>query len=229
MIPALHELAAAFQLQNPSVLVEVQGSDTANGWEDLRGGRADIAAVSWWEESTPAPEGYHLVPVARDAIAVVVHPSNPITNLTALQLRALFAGEILDWPALGGVEGEPMIVSREEGSGTRAAFEFRIMGERRVTLNAVVMPTTQAVVDYVAAHRLAVGYVTSDSVDRRVSVVPIEGLAPNSQTVAAGYHLVRTLYLATHAPPLHPVQAFLDFANSSAGLEGWGKHFTPIR
>ena len=85
---------------------------------------------------------YRLIPVARDGIAVIVHPRNPITNVTALQLRALFGGEVLDWAALGGIEGEPAIVSREDGSGTRGAFEARVMGDQRVTLNALVMPTT---------------------------------------------------------------------------------------
>jgi phosphate transport system substrate-binding protein len=226
MAPALHELAAAFQAQNPNVLVEVQGGDTANGWEDLRAGRSEVAALSWWDPANAPPDGYRLIPVAKDAIAVVVQPSNPITGVTALQLRALFGGEILDWAALGGEQGEPVIVSREDGSGTRAAFESLVMGDRRVTLNALVMPTTRAVVDYVASHRSSVGYLSLDAVDSRVRVIPVEGFLPDKGSAASGaYHLTRMLYLAVREPGSPGLQAFLDFAASPAGLAIWRKHY----
>ncbi len=230
MTPALRELAATFQAANPNILIEVEGGDTANGWEDLRARRSDVAALSWWDEAKPAPDGYRLVPVARDAVAVIVHPSNPITNVTALQLRALFGGEILDWPALGGEAGEPSIVSREDGSGTRAAFEARVMGDRRVTLNALVMPTTEAVVEYVAEHRPAVGYCSADAADGSVRIVPVEGLLPEGEAGATdGYHLSRVLYLAAREPLSPQVQTFLDFATSSSAAEVWNRHFSSIR
>ncbi len=228
MSPALTELAAAFQSQNPSVLLEVQGSDTANGLADLRAGRAEIAALSWWDEAKAVPKGVRLVPVARDAIAIIVHPRNPISDVTALQLRALFAGEILDWHALGGEPGEPVIVSREDGSGTRAAFEARVMGDRRVTLNAIVMPTSRAVVDYVASHRLAVGYVTLNAVDSRVAAAPVESLAPTRETLQSGaYYLIRPLYLAINEPPSTHAQAFLDFVAGPAQQAAWARPHSP--
>ncbi len=230
MTPALNELAAAFQAQNPNVLVEVQGGDTAIGWEDLQAGRAEVAALSWWDGAASAPEGYRLIPVAQDAVAVIVHPRNPITNLTSLQLRALFAGEILDWASLGGEQAEPVIVSREDGSGTRTAFESRVMGDRRVTLNALIMPTTQAVADYVATHRAAVGYLSIDAVDNRVRAVPVEGLAPSSSTAAGdAYHVTRMLYLAVREPLSPGLQAFVDFAQSPGSIAIWDKHYVALR
>lgn len=237
MRPALQEMAAAFQAANPNFLIEVQRGDTANGWEALRGGRADVAALSYWDETQPAPQGYRLIPMARDAVAVIVHPSNPISNVTALQLRALFGGEILDWAALAGTtvggaapgEDEPVIVSREDGSGTRTVFEARVMGDRRVTLNAIVMPTTQAVVDYVAGHRLAVAYMTLDAVDDRVRVVPVEGLSPAKNGATSGYYLTRILYLAARAPGSAAVRAFLEFAQGETGQQIWSTHYLGLR
>ena len=185
--------------------------------------------MSWWDEAKALPEGYRLVRVARDAIAVIVHPRNPITNVTTLQLRALFGGEVLDWAGLGGPEGEPQIVSREDGSGTRQSFEARIMGDRRVTLNALVMPATGAVVDYVAAHRLAAGYVSLDAVDDRVRAVPVEGLLPSKQAAASGaYHLTRILYLAAREPSSPGASVFLEFAEGAEGQLVWAKHHVPL-
>ena len=230
MAPVLRELAAAFQEKNPNVLVEVQGGGSTVGWDEVRADRVEMAALSWWDEGMSIPEGFRLTPVGRDAIAVIVHAQNPITNVTALQLRALFAGEILEWSALSDMTGEPAIVSREDGSGTRAAFEARIMGGQRVTLNALVMPTTEAMVDYVATHRLAVGYVSPNAADDRVNVVPVEGLLPSSEAVHTGaYTVMRLLYLAAPEPPSPAAQAFLDFVQDPIAQSIIGEHHVPMR
>jgi len=230
LAPALHELAAAFQTRNPNVLLEVAGGGTSVGLAELRAGRVDIAALSWWDETATGREGLRLAPVARDAVAVVVHPSNPISNVTTLQLRALFGGEILDWAAFGAGTGEPAIVSREDGSGTRAAFEARIMGGQRVTLNALVMPTTQAIIEYVGTHALSAGYVSLDAANDVVRVVPLEGLLPSTESIQSGaYYLTRVLYLAAQEPPAPEEQAFLDFAQGAVGQEIIGRHYAQVR
>ncbi len=227
---ALRELAAEFQATNPNVLVEIRGGGSTVGWDELRAGRVEMAALSWWDEGSTAPEGHRLTPVGRDAVAAIVHPQNPISNATTLQLRALFGGEILEWSTLGVFTGEPAIVSREDGSGTRAAFETLIMGGRRVTLNALVMPTSEAMVDYVATHRLAVGYVAPNAADDRVKVVPVEGLLPSTEAVRSGsYHMARVLYLAVREPPPAAAQAFLDFVESPVGQSIIGKYHVPLR
>lgn len=230
MAPALHELAAAFQVTQPNVLVEVRGGGSTVGWDELRADRVEMAALSWWDEGETVPEGHRLTPVGRDAVAAIVNPQNPISNATTLQLRALFGGEILEWSTLGGFAGEPAIVSREDGSGTRAAFETLIMAGHRVTLNALVMPTSEAMVDYVATHRLAVGYVAPKTADDRVKIVPVEGLLPSTEAVLAGsYHMTRVLYLAVREPPPAAAQAFLDFVEGPTGQSIIGKYHVPLR
>jgi phosphate transport system substrate-binding protein len=220
LAPVLGELAAALQEENPNLLVEVQGGGTKIGWDELRAGRVDVASLSHWDETQAVPDGFQLIPIARDGIAVIVHPRNPISNVTALQLRSLFGGEVLEWRGLGGIEGEPQIISREDGSGTRAAFEARVMGGQRVTLNALVMPSTSAVVDYVASHPLSVGYVSASAVDDRVRVVPVEGLLPSRTDIRSGaYYLARTLYLAAREQLTSQVRALVDFVASPAGQE----------
>lgn len=230
MAPMLHEMATAFQATKPNVLVETRASGSTVGWDELRADRVEMAALSWWDEGRTVPEGYRLIPVGRDAVAAIVNPQNPISNTTTLQLRALFGGEILEWSTLGDLEGEPAIVSREDGSGTRAAFESLIMGGHRVTLNAIVMPTSEAMVDYVATHRLAVGYVTANAADDRVKIWPVEGLLPSAEAARAGsYHLTRVLYLAMREPPTAAGQAFLDFIEGPTGQLIIGKYHKPLR
>ena len=216
--PTLNDLAAAYQTGHPQTVVEVHGGGTAIGIQELRGKEIDLATVSWKADDEETPADLNVNPIARDGLAIIVNPQNTITNVTSLQLRALYRGEILDWGALGGAGGEPIVISREDGSGSRAAFETLAMGGERVTLNALVMPTSQAVVDYVASHRNAVGYVSTGVMTDTVRAVPLEDIPPTTATVRAGeYRLGRVLYLYAPQPATPEIQAFLDFVLSPAG------------
>jgi len=230
MTPVLHDLAKAYQSSHSNVLVSIQEDGSAVGLSELQAGGIDLAALSWRPEGEKLPAGLQAVPIARDAIAIVVHPHNTLPGLTMLQIRALYRGETLDWAALGGPAGEPVIISREDGSGTRAAFETLVMGGDRVTLNALVMPGTQAVIDYVASHRAAIGYASMAALTDQVRAVLVEGVDPTPANVRAGsYHLTRPLYLCTPAPVPAETQDFLDFVLSPVGQAIIARHHVPLR
>ena len=228
--PTLNELASAYQAGHPQTVVEVLGGGTAIGIQELRGKEIDLAAVSWKADDKEASADLNVVPIARDGLAIIVNPQNTITNVTSLQLRALYRGETLDWGAIGGSGGEPVVISREDGSGSRTAFEALAMDGERVTLNALVMPTSQAVVDYVAAHRNAVGYVSTGVLTDTVRAVPLEDIPPTTATVRAGeYRLGRVLYLYALQPATPEIQAFLDFVLSPAGQAIVSRRLAPMR
>ena len=230
MRPVLEELAGAYQATHPNVQFQIRGGGSVLGLQDLRAGKADIAAVSWKAEGEPVPTSVQAAPIARDGIVVLVHPSNRVPGLTLLQLRALYRGETLDWATLGGPSGEPVVISREDGSGDRQAFESLVMGGDRVTLNALVMPTAQAVVDYVARHPAAVGYVSMAQLRDDARTLPIEEVAPTPQQVQAGaYHLSRLIYFYVNISSSPAVRDFLNFVLSPAGQAVVGRHHVPLR
>jgi phosphate transport system substrate-binding protein len=228
--PTLDALAAAFQTEHPHTVVEVRGGGTSIGIQELRDGEIALAAVSWKAKTDELPDDMQAIPLARDGLAIIVNPQNTITNVTSLQLRALYRGETLDWGAIGGSGGEPIVISREDGSGSRAAFETLAMDGERVTLNALVMPTSQAVVDYVASHRNAVGYVSTGLLTDTVRAVPVEEIAAAAVTVGSGeYPLARMLYLYAPRPAPPQAQAFLDFVLSPAGQAIVSRRLAPVR
>jgi phosphate transport system substrate-binding protein len=121
-------------------------------------------------------------------------------------------------------------VSREEGSGTRMGFEALVMEGRQVTPLAVVASSSQAMVEYVASHPNAIGYVSVGYVSPEVKALKIEGELPTPETAGRGsYPLTRELWLVTSAPPSEPVQGFVNFALGPAGQQIVGQRYGRIR
>jgi phosphate transport system substrate-binding protein len=193
----------------------VEGRGSLLGIELVRQGEVDIGMASWKESEDPA---LWSTPIALDGIAIVVHPQNRVEGLTMLQLKSIFFGRVWDWRDVRGQAREIVPVSREDGSGTRAVFEELVMEGQRVTPTAVVMPSSQAVVEYVAEHPEAIGYVSMGYLSQRVKVLEIEEVAPTPESVRQGaYHLLRPLYLMTRREPTGETKSFIDFILSPTG------------
>jgi phosphate transport system substrate-binding protein len=224
MQPLMENLGQAYTEQQEYVTVDVQGGGTRLGIALARENRIDIGTASRkptaGEEKDPETEAKRLwwTAIAQDGIALVVHPQNAVVGLTLPQARDIFFGRVLDWEEIGGIPGEIVVVSREDGSGTRQVFEERIMEEKRVTLTAIVMPSSEAVVEYVARHPTAIGYVSMGYLSPQVKALPVEGVSPTPEDIQSGaYPLTRPLYLLTGQEPTGEVKAFIEFALSPAG------------
>lgn len=231
-MPVLMELTTAFSQRHPHVFFSLRGGGSSLGEAWVVDRRVDLAASSLLYDDSELAPGVTRVPIALDGVAILLHDSNPIDQLTLLQLRDLYSGRILDWSEVGGQSGEVLLVSREDGSGTRRLFEERTMGDERVALTAVVMPTSKDMVAYVASHPQAIGYVsqaytalnhphtqgpaTDDGAD--VKVVAVEGILPTRTAIAEQrYPLVRPLFLLRRLANRGWSQQFIDFALSPAG------------
>jgi phosphate transport system substrate-binding protein len=228
MAPLLRDLAAAYHERQPAVTVDINTGGSALGRELASAGQVDLGLTSWLPDGPP--QGVQATVVARDGIALIVHPTNVITGLTLAQVHDLFYGSLGDWQALSGLSSPVQVVSREDGSGTRAAFEALVMQGSRVTPTALVMPNSQAVVDYVARDPRAVGYVSMGYAGDTVRVLAVEGLLPTPQTVSrAEYHLTRDLVILTRPGAPDAVRAFLDFVLSPAGQAVVGQRYGRVR
>jgi phosphate transport system substrate-binding protein len=227
MTPLLTELATAYRARFPQVRVLVEGGGSRLGSAQAKAGEVALGASSW----LPTGDGATIwsTPVAIDGIAVIVHPDNPVTALTLVQLREVFSGWLWDWARLDGA-GEVQVVSREGGSGTRAAFEARVMEGQPVTPTALVMPGSQAVADYVAAHPQAIGYVSMGYLSEKVRALAVEGVLPTPKTAAGGtYHLARPLFLVAPEEPGGAVRSFVDFVLGLEGQRIVGQHYGRVR
>jgi phosphate transport system substrate-binding protein len=243
MMPLLIELTSAFSDRYPNVIFSIRGGGSTLGESWVSSGQVSLAASTLLTEEEEVPANLLRVPIGWDGIAILVHRSNSIENLTLLQLRNLYSGRALNWQDVGGDNDEVVLVSREDGSGTRALFEERVMEEENVALTAVVMPTSRDMVDYVAGHPDTIGYVSqaytrnaasaslADPTDQaQVRVVPIEGMLPNDEVLSnQSYHLSRPLFLLRRRADRGWPQQFIDFVLSPAGQRIVERYHVRIR
>ncbi|MGA9348694.1 MAG: phosphate ABC transporter substrate-binding protein [Anaerolineae bacterium] len=227
MQPLVEELAQAYTGRYKHVTITVDGGGSLLGIELVRQGQVDIGMTSWKESEV---EPLWSTPIALDGIAIVVHSQNQVEGLTLLQLRDVFFGRVWDWKDVGGQTGEIVTVSREDSSGTRAVFEDLVMKGKRVTPTAVVMPNSRAVVEYVAEHPEAIGYVSMGHLSQEVKALKIEEVVPTPTSVRRGeYHLFRPLFLVTRQEPTGEVKGFIDFVLSPTGQSIVGRKYGRVQ
>lgn len=214
--PFAEKLAEVFMNQHPEVRIDVQGGGSSAGIFAARQGAADLGASS--RELTPDEKDLVEIPIAYDGIAVIVHPTNPLDNLNLDTLREIFQGKIRDWGKLGLKPHSIHLISREEGSGTRNAFEEMVMGKLEVTPAALVQDSNGAVREIVANDPYALGYISVGLVDHRVKALKIDGIPPTRENIRSHtYKLVRRFILVSRLPPRGCAKDFVDFILSAQG------------
>jgi phosphate transport system substrate-binding protein len=218
--PLAEKLANAFMKNNQKVTITIQGGGTEVGIKSVADGTIDIGASSRELNATDPPLQKFIL--ARDGIAIIVNPANKITSLSKSQVRDIFAGKILSWKDLGGDDKTISVVSREEGSGTRTAFQDLVMGKDttgkpvNIANKAIFQSSNGAIKQVVLGDSLSIGYLSLGYLDSSVKTVSIDGVAPTEANSQSGiYPVVRPLYFLTKAPPAGLVKAFLDYCQSA--------------
>ncbi len=213
--PWVEDLVASYEDSHPWVTVEHVSYNTLEVEHLLRAGGADLALLSWLQTPDPDDEKAALwaEPFARDGLAVIAHPDFPLADVGMAQLRDIFNGRVQELDGL-----VLTVVSREEGSGTRRVFEDLVLEGGIPTLNAVMMPSSEAMLDYVASTPGAVGYISMLWLDERVKVLSVEGVRADWESVAVGsYPISRQLYLASVDEPSGEAREFAQWLLAGAG------------
>ena len=212
-----YALSQAYTQQHPNVTFTIQLADTAAGLSAASTYSNTLGLASRQVKSSEL-NGTRAMPIARDGIAILVNRANPINAIMRSQIAEIFTGQIAAWP-LGPNAGQPIVVmSREDGSGTRDAFEALVMGDQRVTRAAIVMPGEAAMVDYVARHPEAIGYSSMGAVTPDVRALIVDDIPLNQQNVEnKKYPLIRTLSFIVPLTPDFELQEFIAFATGAEG------------
>ena len=210
-------LTEGFNEANPDVTINYTGSGSGAGITGVLDGTCDLGlssrALTDDEKSQGAVENI----IALDGVAVVVNPENTVTDLTTEQTAQSCTGEITNWSELGGADAEIAVFGRENGSGTRSAFE-EIVGVEDACVYTNEYSSTGDVIGNVASNPNAIGYASLSAVDETVTAVNVNGVAPSEETVLDGtYEIQRPFVIVTvEGTELSAeAQAFLDYAMSA--------------
>ncbi len=235
--PLAQDLADIFNETEPGVSIEIQGGGSSQGIKDVTGGISDIGSSSrdLTDEEKPGLTE-HII--AYDGIAIVVHPSNPVTNLSKDQVQKIFKGEIKNWKEVGGSDSEILVVTREDGSGTRTAFEELLKLQEKkdgkttsfIKSDALVADGTGAVKANIAAKENAIGYTSLGFVDNSLKKVNLDNIECSIENVKnKTYAISRPFLMLTKGDVKPETKAFLDFILSDKGQEIVGKNYITIR
>lgn len=190
-------LMESFMEEYPDVTVTTEYTGSGAGIESVIAGTVNIGNSSRNLKSGEKDKGAVENIIAIDGIAVITDKSNKVTDLTSEQLASIYTGEITNWKDLGGSDSAIVVVGRENGSGTRGAFEELLKIQDKCKY-AQELDSTGAVLAKVAATPGAIGYVSLDVVDSTVASLKLGGVEATESNIKAGkYALSRPFVMAT--------------------------------
>jgi len=216
--PLAELLAEAFMAENEGISVLIQGGGSSVGIKAAADGTVDIGASS--RELTSSDPAINKFLLAKDGIAVIVNPKNPINNFSIEQIREIFAGNITIWSEVGGSDDEIHLAVREEGSGTRTAFQDMVMDDSEIAKYSILQSANGAIIQVVKSDVDAIGFISFGYVSDLVKAISIDGTAATNENAADGsYPIVRPLYFVTGEEPSGIVKTFIDYCTGTKAQE----------
>jgi len=217
--PLMELFADAYKARNRNLQININGTGSGDGVNNA-GILYHIGMSS--RDLTPAEKGKGLreVVVAIDGIAVIVNSSNPVSSLSLEQIRDIYTGAITDWSQVSGgaKRGRIAVISREEGSGTRGAFEEIAGFQGRLVRGANESTSTGAIKASIAQNPDAIGYISLGSVDNTIKALQVDGVAATTANVQNGtYKIARPFIVLTGANVTREATAFVNWMTGRDG------------
>lgn len=226
VLPIAQALAERYMDLNLGADIQVSGGGSSVGVTVVGEKTAEIGMASRELKDAETTKFTALKPIAiaRDGIAVIVHPSNAVAHLTLDQVRAIYAGTVTNWKDVGGQDRQIVAIGRDSASGTREFFTEKVMGTTNTAATMLEKNSNGAIQSSVAPNPSAIGYVGLGYLDATVRAVPLSvdgtDVAPTLENVVNGrYPVARELYFVTSGEATGLAQDFIAFALSSEGQQ----------
>jgi phosphate transport system substrate-binding protein len=232
MVPLTQRLTQWYHQNNPGTSFEVSGAGPLRGIQALVDEKSDIVQSTrqvLGGEVTELRERrgkkFVQVPVATEVAEILVHPSNPVHELSIFELRQILSGAIKNWKQVGGKEAPIQVYGRDNSSDVRDFIESEYMGDASISSSAKTFPKNSALYATVAQDPNAIGFATVNlGLNTKVRFIAIKtsasapGVAPNTVSIASReYPLVRQLYYIFAGTPSGDLQKFAEWVFSQQG------------
>ncbi len=229
-------LVPVYGQEVPAVVMDTEVANIVSLLGDLKLRKLDAAIVAGeprfiaQQSGQDEAEPWWVSAVALDGVALVVNPENRVSGLTLPQARGVFQGQVWSWDMVGGPAASIEVVTREGGTAAAELFQGMVMEEQRITLTAVVMPDTMGVLDYVAQHPWAIGYIPVAALDSRVKPLAIEGILPSLDTIQdQSFPLTYPVVLISPDEPEGALRRFASWLLSRDGQAVIGRRYGKVR
>ncbi|MBN2534254.1 MAG: phosphate ABC transporter substrate-binding protein [Spirochaetales bacterium] len=239
MVNLVQAWAEEFISNHPDVNLGITGGGSGTGIAALLNHSCDItmSSRSIEEKEMEEAEANNIHPVefivGLDGLIIIVNNENPVIELDLDQVRDIFLGRIDNWKNTGGYNSKIVILSRESNSGTYTFFKERVLkrgnknSKEEFSPHALLMPSSQAIVNEISQNPHAIGYVGMGYAHARVKSLKLKDtskpadadpVAPTIDNVLNGsYPISRPLFLYTNGEPSGNIKVFIDFALSERG------------
>ncbi|MED3574319.1 phosphate ABC transporter substrate-binding protein [Cytobacillus praedii] len=218
--PLAEKLAEKFKDNNEKINIEVNQIGSSAGITNATSGVSEIGMSSRDLKEEEKANGLKETIIAYDGIVVVTHPSNKVKDLTLEQVKQIFTGEVTNWSQLGGEDMEIVVVSREDGSGSRDAFQ-EIVGYSSGELirNAIIASGNGNIKTTVATNKHAVGFISFEYIDDSISTLQIDGVEATAENVLQQKYSLSRPFLFVHKEEnlTDAGLQFIDYILSSDG------------
>ena len=209
-------LGEAFQ-NDTGISFTYNPTGSGSGIKAVQEGRCDIGLSSRDLKAEEKAAGLTGTVLAYDGIAIIVHPENPVSNLSLETIAKIYTGEITNWSEVGGSDAEIVLIGREAGSGTRDGFES-ITDTEDACKYRQELTSTGDVITTVSQNPGAIGYASVASVKDTVKAVTVDGVAPTEETIKDGSYVVQrpfVLVTKTDAKLSEAARKFFDYITSA--------------
>jgi phosphate transport system substrate-binding protein len=214
VLPIMQKAVEAYMSKHPEIEFTVSGTGSGNGIKAMIDGTTDIAMASRFikdkEVKAAFEKGVYPVPfvVGIDALVPVVHPSNPVENLSLDQMKKIYMGEIKNWEDVGGPDKRIVVISRDTSSGTYETWSKIVLNKERVFPGALLQASNGAVVQAVSKNPNAIGYIGYGYLNGDVKQIAADGVMGGPDTLAK-YPISRDLYVFTDGWPKGETKGFI--------------------
>lgn len=220
--PLLHALTREYGTTHPHLLFVIDVGDPAFIEERLKSVRTALGTTTQIPPQPAPGVNWWLADLAMDGIVVVVNRQNPVNELAISDVRAIFAGERNAWADYGAPDlGDIKVAVRDSTDTSRILFDNAVMGDLRLTLEAVIMPTPETLLSYVALNPGAIGYAHAALLAQSnlpVKPLALSGKLPTPETLAEGqYPMVSAVYFIAGREPQDELREFVRWSLSPEG------------
>lgn len=217
--PVANKLAEIYMEKHPNIKINVQGGGSGLGIRSVSQGIIDIGTSSKGLNSNESA-GLNQYLIGKDGVVIAVNLNNSLDGLNKSQIRDIYSGKITNWKDVGGPDAKINVITREDGSGTRSVFQKIVMGNDKIRGDAVVLTSTESIVQSVKGDPSAIGYMSMTGFNGDLKALKVDGVYPSEESIFNGSYAIQNPFLfLTKGEPKGIVQDFINFCLSPEGQD----------